>query len=76
MPLHAHFNYIDEIYHQLPSDTQIPLIQNLFVRTLADNLKAVRSASALFQQQLAQTRSAESPALMQNSFKPGDFVLK
>ena len=76
VPLHAHFGNIDDIYHRLPSDTQIPLIQNLFVRTLADNLKAVRSASALFKRELAQTRSAETPALQQNSFKPGDFVLK
>jgi hypothetical protein len=76
VPLHAHFGNIDEIYHQLPSDTKIPLIQNLFVRTLADNLKAVRSASATFQAQLAQTRSNEAPAITQNAFKPGDFVLK
>jgi hypothetical protein len=76
VPLHAHFGNIDEIYHRLPSDTQIPLVQNIFVRTLADNLKAVRSASALFQAQLAQTRSAEAPAITQNAFKPGDFVLK
>ena len=76
VPLHTHFGNADEIYHQLPSDTQIPLIQNLFVRTLADNLKAVRSASALFQHELAQSRSADTPTLCQNSFKPGDYVLK
>jgi hypothetical protein len=73
---HAHFGNIDKIYHRLPLDTQIQLIQNLFVRTLADYLKAVRAASALFQKTLADTRSAETPALTQNSFKRGDFVLK
>jgi hypothetical protein len=76
VPLHAHVGNIDEIYHRLPSDTAIPLVQNLFVRTLADNLKAVRAASALFQKSLADSRSAETPQLTQNIFKPGDFVLK
>lgn len=74
--LHAHFGNADKIYHRLPSDTQIPLIQDLFVRTLAKNLKTIRAASALFQRQLADIRSAETPAIIQHSFKPGDFVLK
>lgn len=75
VPLQATFGDQSAIFfnfpHELPSNQQ----PHEYIRKLNDNLTLLRKISDEFQAKIIAKRTAPTPAALQNSYQPGDFVL-
>lgn len=78
VPFHAHFGSADATYFSLPSslsNSDSATVTHEFVRLLDQNLQILQQISKDFQHTLAHERTDVTPAVRQNKYQPGDFVL-
>jgi hypothetical protein len=70
------FGTEDAKYFKLPDELSPSSISNEWLRSLNDNLKAIREVNVRFQQELVQHKLKDNPEPgKMNSYQPGDLVL-